>query len=149
MSTFIGQIAARLDDKGRTFIPASYRKILAEKDSRRVVVRLDSGLGCLQFYPEDVWDKRVEELSSKLSPWKMQDRLFLVEFTGSAEFLETDSQGRVLIQKRLLEQIGAEQDVLFVGMLDCFTLWSPTRYEEAMLPPADFEEAISKRMSDK
>lgn len=149
MTTFIGNIEARLDDKGRTFIPAAYRKILAEYDSRKVVMRRDPSLACLQFYPESVWNGMVQELSSKLNPWNAKDKLLLMQFTGDAEILETDSQGRVLIQKRLLEQIGAEQDVVFVGMLDSFALWSPARYEASKLESDDFAEAISRRMSEK
>lgn len=148
MTTFIGHIEARLDDKGRTFIPASYRKILAEQGSRKVVVRMDSGLDCLQFLPEQVWEEMTQQLRSKLSLWKAEDRHLMMQFTSEAEVLEPDSQGRVLIQKRLLDQIGAEQDVVFVGEFDRFCLWSPKRFEESLLSRADFDEAISKRMND-
>lgn len=148
MTTFIGHIEARLDDKGRTFIPASYRKILAEQGSRKVVVRMDPGLDCLQFLPEQVWNEMVLQLQNKLNPWKAEDRRLRMQFIGEAEVLEPDSQGRVLLQKRLLEQIGATQDVVFVGDFDRFCLWSPKRFEESMLSRGDFEEAICKRMND-
>lgn len=148
MTTFIGQIEARLDDKGRTFIPASFRKILAEQGSRKVVVRMDPGLDCLQFLPEQVWNEMVLQLQNKLNPWKAEDRRLRMQFIGEAEVLEPDSQGRVLLQKRLLEQIGATQDVVFVGDFDRFCLWSPKRFEESMLSRGDFEEAICKRMND-
>ena len=44
MQTFIGNIEARLDEKGRIFVPASYRKILAESESKRIVDALGSGI---------------------------------------------------------------------------------------------------------
>ena len=53
MNTFIGNIEARLDGKGRVFIPASYRKILAEMGSTHIVMRRDTDNECVhnfQFY---------------------------------------------------------------------------------------------------
>ena len=42
MSTFVGNIEGRLDEKGRIFVPAGYRKILAEGESKRIVMRRDT-----------------------------------------------------------------------------------------------------------
>ena len=54
MSTFIGNIAIKADEKGRVFIPASYRKILVEIGSERIVMRRDTDNECLILYPEPV-----------------------------------------------------------------------------------------------
>jgi MraZ protein len=51
MSTFVGNIDGRLDEKGRIFVPAAYRKILAENGSKRIVMRRDTDNECLMFYP--------------------------------------------------------------------------------------------------
>jgi MraZ protein len=47
MSTFIGNIEAKVDVKGRIFIPASYRKILSFTDKSVVVMRKDPDNNCL------------------------------------------------------------------------------------------------------
>ena len=60
MSTFIGNIEARLDEKGRIFVPAAYRKILGEEQSRRIVMRRDTDNECLIFYPESVWNRKQD-----------------------------------------------------------------------------------------
>ena len=52
MQTFVGNIEGRLDEKGRIFVPAVYRKILSEADSKRIVMRRDTDNECLMFYPE-------------------------------------------------------------------------------------------------
>jgi MraZ protein len=57
-----------------------------------------------------------------------------------------DSQGRVLLQKKNLEMIGAEQDLLFVGMLDRFAIWNPTTFAEKQMPQKDLAERIRNRM---
>ena len=59
MQTFIGNIEAKLDEKGRIFVPAVYRKILAEEESKRIVMRRDTDNECLMFYPESVWNEKV------------------------------------------------------------------------------------------
>ena len=52
MNTFIGNIEARLDSKGRTFVPAQYRKILAEMGSVHIIMRRDTDNECIIFYPK-------------------------------------------------------------------------------------------------
>ena len=56
MGTFVGNIEARLDEKGRIFVPAAYRKILAEQNAKFMVMRRDTDNECLMFYPEQVWN---------------------------------------------------------------------------------------------
>ena len=147
MSTFIGNIEARLDDKGRIFIPAGYRKILGEMESRRIIMRRDTDNECIIFYPEQVWNDKVGQLRQALNEWDPDDQMILMQFMAEAEILEPDSQGRVLLQKKNVEMIGAQQDVLFVGMLDRFALWSPSVFREKQMPQKDLAERIRIKMA--
>lgn len=146
MSTFIGNIEARLDDKGRIFIPAAYRKILSEMDSRRIIMRRDTDNECIIFYPEQVWNDKVGQLRRTLNEWDPDDQMILMQFMAEAEILDLDSQGRVLLQRKNVETIGAQQDVLFVGMLDRFALWSPTIFQDKQIPQKDLAERIRAKM---
>ena len=60
-----------------------------------------------------------------------------------------DSQGRVLLQKKNLEMIGAQQDILFVGMLDRFAIWNPNVFGEKQMSQKDLAERIRSRMKMK
>ena len=135
-----------MDEKGRIFVPAVYRKILAEQQSKRLVMRRDTDNACLIFYPEQVWNEKVENLKAALDDWDPEDQLLLMQFMSDAEFLEMDNQGRVLLQKKNLEVINAQQDLLFVGMLDRFALWDRETFEEKKLPQGDLAMAIRNRM---
>lgn len=146
MNTFIGNIEARLDGKGRVFIPASYRKILAEMGSTHIVMRRDTDNECVIFYPEHVWHAKVSELRNALDEWDPEDQMILMQFMSEAEMLDMDSQGRVLLQKKNLEMIGAQQDILFVGMLDRFAIWNPSVFAEKQMPQKDLAERIRARM---
>ena len=146
MNTFIGHIEARLDGKGRVFVPASYRKILAEMGSAHIIMRRDTDNECVIFYPEHVWQNKVNQLRSALDEWEPEDQMILMQFMSEAEILDMDSQGRVLLQKKHLEMIGAQQDILFVGMLDRFAIWNPTVFNEKQMPQKDLAERIRAKM---
>ena len=146
MNTFIGNIEARLDGKGRVFIPANYRKILAEMGSAHIVMRRDTDNECVIFYPEHIWHKKVSELRNALDEWDPEDQMILMQFMSEAEMLDMDSQGRVLLQKKNLEMIGAQQDILFVGMLDRFAIWNPTVFAEKQIPQKDLASRTRMKM---
>lgn len=146
MSTFIGNIEGKRDDKGRIFVPAVYRRILSENGSHRIVMRRDTDNACLIFYPEEVWNEKVNALREALNEWDSEDQLLLMQFMADAEFMDMDSQGRILLSKRVLEMVGVEQEVLFVGMLDRFALWAPAQFEARKMDQKDLASRIRAKM---
>ncbi|HEY6915866.1 MAG TPA: cell division/cell wall cluster transcriptional repressor MraZ [Paludibacter sp.] len=147
MSTFIGKYEAKADVKGRIFIPSAYRKLLPDIDRERVVMRKDAENECLIIYPEHIWNEKLEGFKSKLDEWNPTDQLLLMQFVSDAEWLDIDSQGRVLISKKNLLAIGVENaEVLFVGMIDRFAVWSKVGYEQAKMSQGDFAALLKERM---
>ncbi|MBV5283982.1 MAG: cell division/cell wall cluster transcriptional repressor MraZ [Paludibacter sp.] len=150
MSTFIGKYDAKADVKGRIFIPSAYRKILREGEKDRIVMRKDAENDCVILFPESVWNEKVQAFKSKLDEWNPTDQLLLMQFVSDAEWLDIDSQGRVLISKKNLQAIGVENaEVLFVGMVDRFAVWSKSRYEQIKMSPVDFAALLKERMMNK
>jgi MraZ protein len=150
MLTFIGKYEAKADVKGRIFIPSAYRKLLPAGEKERVVMRKDAENDCLVIFPESVWNEKVEDFKSRLDEWNSTDQLLLMQFISDAEWLDIDSQGRVLISKKNLQAIGIENpDVLFVGMIDRFAVWSKSKYEQARMSPTDFAALLKERMLKK
>ena len=146
MNTFIGNIEAKLDEKGRIFVPAAYRKLLIAMESQHIIMRRDTDNECLIFYPEQVWNEKVSALRNALNEWDPDDQLILMQFMSDAESLETDTQGRVLLQKRNLEAIGAKNELVFVGMLDRFALWDAKTFAEKKVCTKDLAERIREKM---
>ena len=147
MNTFVGNIEAKLDEKGRIFVPAVYRKTLAEMGTKLMVMRRDTDNECLMFYPESVWNEKVEQLRQTLDEWDPEDQLILMQFMADAEYLEMDGQGRILLQKKNLETIGAQNDVLFVGMLNRFALWAPDTFAAKKLSQTELAARLRAKMS--
>ncbi|MGM9837135.1 MAG: division/cell wall cluster transcriptional repressor MraZ [Paludibacteraceae bacterium] len=146
MSTFIGNIEARADEKGRIFVPATYRKILSELESKRIIMRRDTDNECLIFYPEKVWNEKVGQLRQALDEWDSEDQMLLMQFMSDAEFLDMDNQGRILLQKKNMEVINAQQDVLFVGMLDRFAVWNPDTFTSKRIEQHELANRIRAKM---
>lgn len=149
MSTFIGNIDVKLDEKGRMFIPAAYRRILAEEGSKRIVMRRDPDNECLIVYPENIWNARLEQLNNELDEWNPNDQMLLMQFVADAEFVEPDSQGRILLQKRNLQQIGATTDLLIVGLMNRFAIWDKQTFLNKRISQTDFAKQLRERMSKK
>lgn len=138
-----------MDEKGRIFVPSGYRKILAEMGSKTLVMRRDTDNECLMFYPEQVWNEKVEELRQTLDEWDPEDQLILMQFMSDAEYMEPDGQGRILLQKKNLETISAQQDVLFVGMLNRFALWAPENFAAKKLSQTELAARLRAKMARK
>ena len=146
MSTFIGKYEAKADVKGRIFIPSAYRKLLPDGEREKVVMRRDAENECMILYPEHVWNAKVEQLKATLDEWNPADQMLLMQFVADAEWLDIDSQGRVLIAKRHLQSISVENsELLFVGMIDRFAVWGKNRYEQSKMSQAEFAKTLKKR----
>ena len=143
---FLGNIDAKLDGKGRVFVPAQFRRLLEQSNETALVLRVNTESGFAKLYPLSEWTRQCEELKSRLNLWKAQDQMIYRTFTSKAEQLELDSNGRVLLQKKYLEQLGIDLDVVFVGVGDYLELWSRDRYEASMKDEASLEAALEKIM---
>ena len=66
---FIGKTEAKLDSKGRVFLPATFRKELQGSTADKLVLRKDVFSDCLVLYTDDVWNNQMETLRNKLNRW--------------------------------------------------------------------------------
>ncbi len=147
MTNFIGKYEVKSDAKGRVFIPSVYRKVLLENENNRLVIRKDADNDCLIFFPETIWNQKLQFLKENLDEWDADDQLLLMQFVSVAEWLEIDAQGRVLISKKFQEQLNlSDNELVFVGMMDRFALWGRSNYENSMLSADDFAAKLRAKM---
>jgi len=62
----------------------------------------------------------------------LQSRRYRRHFTFGIKEDKLDAQGRILIPDFILEHAGIHKDVVIVGEIDYFTVWSPENYEKFM-----------------
>ncbi len=146
--SFIGNAEARLDAKGRVFIPALFRKQLM---SSAVIMQKDPYRKCLTFFPEEIWEERAAAFDAEMDEWNSEDSDLQDWFYDSVERLEIDTQGRTLIPKKFLEQIDAVADVAFQGQRNFFIMKSKTVSDADKLKVSDKDRArlLEERMKRK
>ncbi|RTK97308.1 MAG: transcriptional regulator MraZ [Neisseriaceae bacterium] len=117
------------DSKNRITIPARHREVLQNSSDTpaKLILTLDSKQ-CLFAYPEDVWETvrvKVEKLPNTNPLIKSYQRLIL----GSAETIEVDKAGRLLIPATLRQMVGITGELALVGMGSKLEIWAKDKWE--------------------
>jgi MraZ protein len=144
---FIGNIEAKVDSKGRAFLPATFRKVLSASGEEGLILRKDVFQPCLVIYPESVWNEQMDTLRSRLNRWNAEHQRIFRQFVSDAEILNLDSNGRFLISKRQLTQTGINQNLKFIGMGDCIEIWNNDTCTAQMKDPEEFSNILQEMMS--
>ncbi|MDR2628224.1 MAG: division/cell wall cluster transcriptional repressor MraZ [Dysgonamonadaceae bacterium] len=147
MEKFIGNTDAKVDAKGRIFVPAAFRKILQSSGNSRLMMRKDIFKDCLTLYPEKTWNETLDTLRARLSRWNEEQQDIFRQFVSDAEILEIDTSGRILIPKRYLQVAGITSEVRCIGMSDTIEIWTKSKMEKPLMSPGDFKKGIEKWMS--
>lgn len=149
---FTGNIDAKVDEKGRVFVPSCFRKILArEEASQGLIMRRDVFQSCLVLYPQSIWDEQVDAITAHTNMFDRQGRDALRRFVAGAESIALDSGGRILIPKRYLEEAGIQNEVRFIGVDNTIEIWNRKAAEALQENPetlADSLELMMNRQED-
>ena len=144
---FLGNVEVKTDAKGRVFLPATFRKQLQTAGEEQLVLRTDVHGKCLVLYPESAWNKRLDEITAKVSEWDEEEQMVLRAFMAEAEVLTLDSNGRFLISKRLLQAAEIDQSVRFIGMDDTIEIWASEKTEQPFMPQKEFAAKLKVIMN--
>lgn len=143
---FLGNIEAKIDMKGRAFLPASFRKTLQAHGDDSLVLRPDVYQSCLALYPKSVWSEHLASLKARLNKWNPQHQLILRKFMEDVEEVNLDASGRLLIPKKKLEDAGITADIKFLGMGDYIEIWKNDG--ETFMDQESFRKAMEELMND-
>lgn len=137
---FIGEYHFNLDDKNRIFIPTEFRSLLKDK------LIINRGIErCLFVYPNDEWNKVVNKLNT-LSFTKKVNREFSRMFMSGAYYKEMDSQGRVTIDKLLIEYAGLSKECVIIGVGERIEIWDKKAWLEYYQERQATLDEISERI---
>lgn len=146
MVSFLGNIEAKTDAKGRVFLPAQMRKQLQAAAAEKLIMRKDTFQECLVLYPETTWNEDLAELRARLNKWNSVHQNIFRQFVSDVEIIIPDSAGRILIPKRYLTMAGIKNDVRFIGVDSKIEIWAKEKAEEPFMDPADFGTALEEIM---
>jgi MraZ protein len=125
-----GSYQAKIDEKGRLKLPASYRSdIESEWKTPAVYLTCDDAYGqYVRVYPMPVWEGIEERL--KKMPSTDQARRRYERWTSLYGMEgEIDAQGRVLIPPQLREPAAMQGEVVVLGQPTFLEIWNRERFE--------------------
>ena len=120
----IGKFPAKMDDKGRLFVPAKLREELGNQFF--VTYGFNGGHKCLTAYTAADWQSMTENFN-KLSITQRSGAASLI-FINAAE-CSPDKQFRFGLTQNLLNYAGIEREVLIVGRAGQAEIWDAAEYE--------------------
>lgn len=130
MSVFIGDYICKADSKCRVVVPASFRKVMETSGQTLFVLRKNVFEDCIDMYPYPVWEERISKLRSDLNLLNRKHAAFLREFCRGTQEVEMDGNGRVLLPRRMLEEVGIEKELVFAAQDAVIQIWDAKMYEE-------------------
>ncbi len=120
--SFHGRYTHSLDSKRRLTIPSAWRAMV--KDPRCLYVLPDFTRPYLRVFPGVEWTRRLDRIRDL--PISDDDaREFVRRMGMSSEILVWDVQGRIRVSDELLAFAGLSDQVILIGAVDTFELWSP------------------------
>jgi MraZ protein len=143
---FRGSSFNTIDSKGRVIIPARFRDVIKAGGGGGVIVtRLDKALFAYTF---DQWSK-VESKVLAMSETSEYMRRFRRVFIGGASDCNCDKQGRILIPPVLRQYAEFEKEIVLVGQIVHFEIWSKENYEQEVVQMEEDmkKEAVSNEIA--
>jgi len=124
---FRGSSFHTIDAKGRIIVPARFREMINAGGPDGVMV---SGMDrCLFAYPYDEW-KKIEERILSLAEKSESMRRFRRLFIGGAFDCSIDKQDRILVPPILRQYSELDKEIVLVGVLDHFEIWSRAHWDQ-------------------
>lgn len=124
---FLGQFRHNLDDKGRLTVPARYREDLLS-DGAYVMLGLDHNLLLLT-------SPQFAQVSQRLNSMNLADpnaRAIRRLIFSTAEQVELDKAGRILISHNLRNLASIDTEAVMVGTGNSIEIWSPGLWDAQM-----------------
>jgi len=125
MKLFLGEYDHALDERGRVTLP---KKIRIEIEDRELV--LAKGYeGCVFGFDKRSWEaEAAKHFDTPVTDEKgRQIRRYLF---GSAQKVDIDKLGRILLPAQLKDYASISREVMVVGAGDHFELWDRGRWQE-------------------
>ena len=131
---FLGRYQHSLDDKGRLIVPSRYRDLLAS-DGAYILQGLDRNLVVVTVPGFERFSSQVMEMSATDPTSRQLKRLIF----STAERVEVDKVGRILIPAFLRKWAELDSDVMIIGAGTYFEIWSLNNWvpQNALIEDAD------------
>jgi MraZ protein len=124
---FRGRYEHTITDKGRISVPSRFRDLIRNKYSEETLI-ITNFNQCLAAYPLAEWYE-IENKVAELPQFKQEVISFLRYLMGGAVECPIDGQGRILVPQSLRSYAKLDKEVVLIGMLNRFEVWSKEIWE--------------------
>ena len=116
---FEGSYPLTLDAKGRLTIPTEMRELLETLCQGKLTVTRHFG-SFLRVYPQPEWERMRSLMAERFTPNEEPVRRLII---GSADQVQMDGAGRILISSILRKAAKLDKRVVLVGDLQRLEVW--------------------------
>ena len=139
MAKFIGEYSVKIDDKGRMIFPSAFKSAFAPDEKIALVVKKDMFEDCLQMFTYSQWEEESDQVKAKLNFFRRVHAEFWREYMRDRAVVEPDEKlGRISIPKKILDSIGAQKEMIFVGNDHKIEIWTKEEYNKKQMSPEQF-----------
>lgn len=127
MSQFLGTHQTKLDAKGRTSVPATFRAALRGGDESApaaLVLRPSHRHPCIEAWPAAVFESLAKPLDT-LDLFSDNQEDMQLALYADASSVEADKDGRIILPDSLVQHAGLTDTVVFMGLGRVFQIWEP------------------------
>ena len=140
MCTFIGDYTGKMDNKCRVVVPASFRKQMMAAGLSVFVLRRSVFEKCIDMYPIDEWERMLAGIRAKLNLFNAKHVAFMREFCRGTLEVEMDANGRILLPRRLLDEVGIDKEMIFAGQDKMIQLWEVEEYDRVAVTSEELSD---------
>ncbi len=128
MALFLSTFVNRIDKKGRTSVPATFRAALAAQTFQGIIAYRSFTNACVEGCGMDFMERLSDGAQSFDAFSAEQEDLSALIFADARQ-LPWDPEGRINLPEDILAHAGISEAVAFVGKGQTFQIWQPEAYK--------------------
>lgn len=130
---FLGEYQHTLDEKNRLVIPSKFRTFIRTEQDREgffLLVSPGQRETCIRLYTPSGWERQAGAIRTEAEASENPSEYYRL-YASHAEFVPADTQGRVLLPSRRLDEAKITREILLVGNFEWIEVWDPALYRSA------------------
>lgn len=88
---------------------------------------------CIDMYPLQEWENMIAGVRARLNLFDPKHAAFFREFCRGTQEVEMDTNGRILLPRKMLDEIGIDKEMVLAAQDSMIQVWDARVYEEVAI----------------